>query len=46
MNDVIAAKLKLLPKTPGVYLMKDKEGTIIYVGKAIALKNRVSQYFN
>lgn len=45
MNDVIAAKLKLLPKTPGVYLMKDKDGTIIYVGKAISLKNRVSQYF-
>lgn len=45
MNEVIAAKLRLLPKTPGVYLMKDKEGTIIYVGKAVALKNRVSQYF-
>ena len=45
MNKQIEAKLKLLPKTPGVYLMKDKDGTIIYVGKAIALKNRVSQYF-
>lgn len=45
MNEKIAQKLKLLPKTPGVYLMKDKDGRIIYVGKAIALKNRVSQYF-
>ena len=34
-----------LPKTPGVYLMKDKKNEIIYVGKAKALKNRVSSYF-
>lgn len=34
-----------LPKTPGVYLMKNQKGEIIYVGKAKALKNRVSQYF-
>ncbi|MBR6335848.1 MAG: nucleotide excision repair endonuclease, partial [Clostridia bacterium] len=34
-----------LPLTPGVYLMKNKKGEIIYVGKAKALKNRVSQYF-
>lgn len=34
-----------LPLTPGVYLMHDKEGNVIYVGKAKALKNRVSQYF-
>ena len=34
-----------LPKTPGVYLMKNSKGEIIYVGKAKALKNRVSQYF-
>ena len=33
------------PCSPGVYLMKDKTGTIIYVGKAKKLKNRVSQYF-
>ncbi|MBQ1351648.1 MAG: GIY-YIG nuclease family protein, partial [Oscillospiraceae bacterium] len=34
-----------LPKTPGVYLMKRQNGDIIYVGKAKALRNRVSQYF-
>ena len=34
-----------LPLTPGVYLMRDKDGNVIYVGKAKALKNRVSQYF-
>ena len=45
MNQVIADKLKLLPDTPGVYKMLDETGTVIYVGKAISLKNRVSQYF-
>ena len=34
-----------LPSSPGVYLMKDADGTIIYIGKAKVLKNRVSQYF-
>jgi excinuclease ABC subunit C len=38
-------QLKKLPETPGVYLMKSKSGEIIYVGKAISLKNRVRQYF-
>ena len=38
-------KVLSLPYQPGVYLMKDKTGTIIYVGKAKKLKNRVSQYF-
>ena len=38
-------KTLLLPQEPGVYLMKDKSGTIIYVGKAKSLKNRVSSYF-
>ncbi|MCQ2480142.1 MAG: excinuclease ABC subunit UvrC, partial [Clostridia bacterium] len=38
-------KSMALPKTPGVYLMKDKKNEIIYVGKAKALKNRVSSYF-
>ena len=41
----IEEKLKLLPKKPGVYLMKDKHLNIIYVGKAVILKNRVKQYF-
>ncbi len=45
MNAEIEAKLKTLPKTPGVYLMKNAQGKIIYVGKALALKNRVSSYF-
>lgn len=38
-------KLKKLPDNPGVYLMKDETNDIIYVGKAISLKNRVRQYF-
>lgn len=38
-------KLSTLPKRPGCYLMKNKNGTIIYVGKAINLKNRVNSYF-
>lgn len=41
----IEEQLKLLPEKPGVYIMKDKYGEIIYVGKAISLKNRVRQYF-
>ena len=41
----LRTKAMRLPLTPGVYLMKDKNGKIIYVGKAKALKNRVSQYF-
>ena len=41
----ILEKLKTLPKTSGVYLMKDDLGQIIYIGKAKNLKNRVSQYF-
>lgn len=41
----LRAKAMRLPTTPGVYLMKNKSGDIIYVGKAKALKNRVSQYF-
>lgn len=45
MTDTVAEKLKLLPESPGVYLMKDARGKIIYVGKAIILKNRVRQYF-
>lgn len=39
-------KLKELPEKPGVYIMRNAEGEIIYVGKAISLKNRVRQYFD
>ena len=42
----IKDKLSLLPTSPGCYLMKDKDGVIIYVGKAKNLKRRVSSYFN
>ena len=45
MSD-LKEKLKLLPDSPGVYIMLDKEGTVIYVGKARVLKNRVRQYFH
>ncbi|MCM2605971.1 excinuclease ABC subunit UvrC [Rossellomorea marisflavi] len=42
---MISNKLALLPDQPGCYLMKDRQGTIIYVGKAKVLKNRVRSYF-
>ncbi len=42
----IQEKLKLLPDSSGVYIMLDKEGVVIYVGKARVLKNRVRQYFH
>jgi excinuclease ABC subunit C len=45
MNEQIRNKLALLPAQPGCYLMKDRQGTIIYVGKAKVLKNRVRSYF-
>ena len=45
MNDLIKRKLDILPDQPGCYLMKDRQGTIIYVGKAKVLKNRVRSYF-
>ena len=41
----IEAELKKLPSKPGVYIMHDKDDNIIYVGKAVSLKNRVRQYF-
>ena len=41
----IEENLKKLPDSPGVYIHKDKLGRVIYVGKAISLKNRVRQYF-
>ena len=46
MNDVVKDKLKMLPDNPGCYLMKDEAGKIIYVGKAVNLKNRVRSYFH
>ena len=45
MNDIIRAKLSLLPSQPGVYQMLDESGAVIYIGKAVSLKNRVRQYF-
>ncbi|MGH7241325.1 MAG: UvrB/UvrC motif-containing protein, partial [Candidatus Saccharimonadales bacterium] len=45
MNTSLEAKLKDLPKDPGVYFHKDASGEIIYVGKAAVLRNRVRQYF-
>lgn len=42
---MIKDRLKLLPHKPGCYLMKDKNNKVIYVGKAISLKNRVNSYF-
>ncbi|HOO58219.1 MAG TPA: GIY-YIG nuclease family protein, partial [Anaerolineaceae bacterium] len=46
ISEHIKAILDTLPEKPGCYLMKDKDGKIIYVGKAINLKNRVRSYFH
>lgn len=45
MNQIIEEKLRLLPSAPGVYKMFNAAGEVIYVGKAVSLKNRVRQYF-
>ena len=44
-KDELIQYIKSFPEKPGVYLMRDAEGKIIYVGKAAVLKNRVRQYF-
>lgn len=44
--ELLKQKAAMLPLSPGVYLMEDKDGTVIYVGKAKKLRNRVSQYFH
>jgi len=45
MNELLTQKIEILPEHPGCYLMKDRQGTIIYVGKAKVLKQRVRSYF-
>ena len=44
VNDKIRAKVERLPGSPGVYRWKDKNGRVIYVGKAVNLRNRVRSY--
>ncbi len=46
MNDILREKLQSLPDQPGCYLMRDKDGLVIYVGKAVNLRNRVRSYFH
>lgn len=45
MNEKLKNKLATLPKTPGVYFHKNAQGSVIYIGKAAVLRNRVRQYF-
>ena len=44
-NELVRAKIELLPSKPGVYIMKNEQGKVIYVGKAKSLIKRVKQYF-
>jgi len=46
MNDILRIKLVTLPNTPGIYKFFDKEDKLLYIGKAINLRSRVSSYFN
>ena len=46
MNDILRESIKLVPEQPGCYLYYDKDGEIIYVGKAKNLKRRVYSYFH
>ena len=41
----IRAQVKAFPQTPGVYLMKDSDGRVLYIGKAVNLRDRVTSYF-
>ena len=45
-SEQLREKVRQLPKAPGVYLMKDDRGRVIYIGKAVSLKSRVGSYFN
>ena len=44
--EYLRKKAAALPRTPGVYIMKDKNGKVIYVGKSRSIRDRVSQYFH
>ena len=44
-RDALAEKIRSFPQSPGVYLMKDDRGRVIYIGKAVSLRSRVGQYF-
>ena len=46
MNDPLREKLKALPEKPGCYLMRDRTGRIIYIGKALSLRRRLQSYFH
>ena len=45
LSEELEAKIKALPRKPGVYIMRDHEGRIIYIGKATELRTRVRSYF-